>query len=127
MMLRPHHLLCTQGYEGKGYSEKFVRNMDEKIEILRNHKGYKVHISTEVDDICICCPHNNGTSCNSLEKVRIMDDKVCKYFNLENKTYVYEELVKKIKLEITKDIMEDICGDCAWYKYGMCERLIFHK
>jgi len=25
--LRPHHLLCTKGYGGMGYSEGFVENM----------------------------------------------------------------------------------------------------
>lgn len=32
--LRPHHLLCTQAYSGKGYDEAFVRNMDRVTESL---------------------------------------------------------------------------------------------
>lgn len=34
--LRPHHLLCTQGYSGNGYSDNFVKNMDYITEMLRN-------------------------------------------------------------------------------------------
>ncbi|MDD7224175.1 MAG: DUF1284 domain-containing protein, partial [Lachnospiraceae bacterium] len=30
--LRPHHLLCTQGYSGKGYSDDFVENMDKIVD-----------------------------------------------------------------------------------------------
>ena len=32
--LRGHHLLCIQGYQGYGYSEKFTDNMDNIIEDL---------------------------------------------------------------------------------------------
>ena len=28
IVLRPHHLLCTQGYSGHGYSEAFVEHMN---------------------------------------------------------------------------------------------------
>ena len=29
IVLRPHHLLCTQGYSGHGYSEAFVEHMND--------------------------------------------------------------------------------------------------
>ena len=29
MKLRPHHLMCTQSYAGKGYDEDFVKVMDK--------------------------------------------------------------------------------------------------
>ena len=31
--LRPHHLLCTQGYSGKGYDENFVAHMFVTLKI----------------------------------------------------------------------------------------------
>ncbi len=40
MILRPHHLLCTQSYEGRGYSAEFIKNMDKNIEILKNKTRY---------------------------------------------------------------------------------------
>ena len=36
--LRPHHLLCTQGYSGKGYSREFVENMTEIVKSIKNEK-----------------------------------------------------------------------------------------
>ena len=42
MVMRPHHLLCTQGYSGKGYSQEFVRNMDHWVKRLRNREGFRV-------------------------------------------------------------------------------------
>ena len=37
--LRPHHLLCTQGYSGKGYSREFVENMTEIVKSIKNEKS----------------------------------------------------------------------------------------
>ena len=34
--LRPHHLLCTQGYSGKVYSREFVENMTEIVKSIKN-------------------------------------------------------------------------------------------
>ena len=56
MVMRPHHLLCTQGYSGKGYSPEFVRNMDSWVEKLRNREGFRVRITFSTDSLCSCCP-----------------------------------------------------------------------
>lgn len=45
MYLRPHHLLCTQGYSGKGYSEDFVAHMDQVVDYLRNQEDAKVMLT----------------------------------------------------------------------------------
>jgi hypothetical protein len=42
--LRPHHLLCTQGYSGKGYDEKFVLNMTYLTARMREDPELKVQI-----------------------------------------------------------------------------------
>ena len=31
IVLRPHHLLCTQGYSGKGYDNDFVAHMTDVV------------------------------------------------------------------------------------------------
>lgn len=127
MILRPHHLLCTQAYEGKGYSDTFVENMNEKVKLLREVPNYEIELKIDLDNLCSHCPSNKGTVCESEEKVKSMDHKVCKYFNLSEGTYVYKEVIEKIKLKITKEIMKDICGNCEWYNYGICERLILKE
>ncbi|MGL5766287.1 MAG: DUF1284 domain-containing protein [Sarcina sp.] len=124
MRLRPHHLLCTQAYEGKGYSKEFIKNMDENIKILRNSRGYKVKIQASLDELCVGCPHNNGQVCGTQEKVMNMDKKVLRYFDIKEGIYEYDFLIEKIQNKINKDIFKDICGECGWYAYGMCERLI---
>ena len=54
--LRPHHLLCTQGYSGKGYSKEFVENMTEIVKLIKNEK-VQVQLIFSEDDICSKCPN----------------------------------------------------------------------
>ena len=60
MVMRPHHLLCTQGYSGKGYSQEFVRNMDHWVKRLRNREGFRVRITFSTDSLCSCCPREHS-------------------------------------------------------------------
>ena len=61
--LRPHHLLCTQGYSGEGYNESFVAHMNEVVEQLRNVPGTKITLTFSTDTLCSCCPHKEGKTC----------------------------------------------------------------
>ena len=94
--LRPHHLLCTQGYSGKGYSEGFVSHMNEVVDELRNRPGTKITLTFSTDTLCSCCPHKEGEDlCDTQEKVKRFDQKVVDYFGLEEKEYSYQELCCK--------------------------------
>lgn len=71
MKLRPHHLMCTQGYSGKGYSQNFVDNMDYVTNILRNDKNTLIDLVFSTDDICNSCPNMLGVDlCNTNNKVK---------------------------------------------------------
>ena len=125
MDLRPHHLLCTQGYSGKGYSDEFVGNMNRLTEALRSGKPVRVHLTFSTDDLCSKCPHMLGTDlCSTNEKVKRFDRKTAEYFHLEEKEYIYQELVEKIREEITPRMLEDICDGCSWYPVSACREKI---
>lgn len=110
LTLRPHHLLCTEFFEGKGYSEKFTGNM-YKI-ILELEKNPEIFLAVKSDVICSECPRN----CIS-GKAFSYDRKILEYCNLnENTVYRYSDLKQKVKSEILeKNFLENICGDCQWY------------
>lgn len=127
MILRPHHLLCTQSYEGKGYSKEFIANMDEKVELLRYRKDFKIILKSTLDDLCVFCPSNKGDYCETENKVRFMDEKVLKYFNLKEDVYIYKDVIKNINKKITENILDDICSKCEWYKYDICRNIILKK
>lgn len=123
--LRPHHLLCTQGYSGKGYSKEFVKNMDEVVRKLRTEEEEEVTITFSTDDICAHCPSIEGIDlCSTQEKVKTFDEKVIDYFKIEEKTYIYKEIIQEIDNKMTSKIMDDICEGCKWYSISLCKENI---
>ena len=126
MRLRPHHLLCTQGYSGNGYSKEFVTHMNEVVAKLRDSQPIEIELVLNTDEICTACPHKLGEDlCATNEKVKGYDKKIMNYFNLEeNKTYVYQEVVKEINEQMTIEKMQDICMGCRWYEMSACRKNI---
>ncbi len=123
--LRPHHLLCTQGYSGKGYDDDFVSNMDEVVHYLRTHEDAEIMLTFSTDDLCKDCPHKAGENlCDTQEKVKKFDDKTVSYFQLEEKEYNYHEITRKIDEQMTEEMLADICGDCSWFPVSACKKNI---
>ena len=123
MKLRPHHLLCTQGYSGKGYNSDFVQNMTAITTYLRNDANAIVEIVFSTDDICKKCPRMlDANLCESNDKVKRFDKKVVEYFGIEEKCYIYQDIVREINAKMTSSIMEDICSDCEWYPISNCRK-----
>lgn len=123
--LRPHHLLCTQAYSGKGYDAKFVENMDHCTEILRGSEPVKIRLTFSTDDLCAYCPNKRGEDwCETNEKVKQYDRKVVEYFHLEEKEYIYQDLTARIRREMTPDMLDDICSGCKWYPVSACRRVL---
>lgn len=125
--LRPHHLLCTQGYSGKGYDDDFIANMTAVTNRLRNEENTEVQIVFSTDDICAKCPKMAGTDrCGNNKKVKTIDKKVREYFGIEEKVYIYREITEEINAKMTQEIMDDICGSCSWYPVSRCKSRILN-
>ena len=126
--LRPHHLLCTQGYSGKGYSDGFVAHMNEVVDALRNQPGTKITLTFSTDTLCSCCPHKEGEDlCDTQEKVKRFDQKVVDYFGLEEKEYTYQDLIRRIDADMTEEMLADICEGCSWFPISACRKNICKK
>lgn len=63
MRLRPHHLLCVQGYRGKGYDAAFCANMARIARALDRDPTLPVIVTEGPDDICAACPHLKDGRC----------------------------------------------------------------
>ncbi|MCR3757497.1 DUF1284 domain-containing protein [Clostridium felsineum] len=123
--LRPHHIMCFQGYEGKGYSKDFIENMDKIYEQLEEKSKVKIVFST--DDVCRKCPNKKLENiCETNDKVLSIDSKVIKYLMLEERVYTYKDLIVRLKTNINEEIMQDICGRCAWYTNSKCKNNILN-
>jgi len=125
IQLRPHHLLCTQAYVGRGYNDAFVDNMNNITNHLRNNDSANIEIVSGCDDICSQCPKRVGEdTCESQTKVCTMDEKMLHYFALDKKQYIYHDVCAYIKANITSDVLDDICVDCSWYKIADCKQIL---
>ncbi|MDR2569387.1 MAG: DUF1284 domain-containing protein [Oscillospiraceae bacterium] len=123
--LRPHHLLCTQGYSGKGYSSDFVENMTAITTRLRTDCCAPVEIVFTTDDICCKCPRMLGVDlCERNEKVKSFDEKVVAYFEIKEKKYIYQDIIREIGSKMTHEMMDDICNECEWYPISACKKNI---
>ncbi|MDD3832193.1 MAG: DUF1284 domain-containing protein [Clostridia bacterium] len=111
--LRPHHLLCISFFEGEGYSEQFVSNMQSVIDKLREHKLFRLTLGK--DCICACCPLYTS-ECADIDKVTTYDNIVMRLLRLSADTiYNYDDIVIKVKENILdKGLTVDICGDCQY-------------
>lgn len=56
--LSPHHGMCFQFYEGKGYSADFTDHMGRVIKELEADLEQKVELKAETDIVCENCPNN---------------------------------------------------------------------
>ena len=58
--------------------------------------------------------------CDTQEKVKRYDAKTVEYFGLEEKEYVYQDLIRAIDAKATPEILADICRDCCWFPISAC-------
>ncbi len=123
--LRPHHLLCTQGYSGNGYNEDFVQNMTNITNSMRTDRNLKVNIVFSTDDICTYCSRKLGEGlCKDDNKVLVFDKGVIDFLGLSEKVYNYQDLIHIIHEKMTSEKMKDICGNCEWHQMSACEKNI---
>lgn len=111
--IRAHHGMCLAFFEGKGYSDGFIKHMIKIREKLQTNP--KVYITQEADDICSACPNYIG-SCTTQERVRSYDSHVLQLCGIKPGSRlewkVYEQLVKEKILDAGK--RKEVCGDCSW-------------
>ena len=127
--LRPHHLLCTQGYSGKGYSDDFVEGMNAVTSVLRRDPDVEIEITFSSDYICSACPSRKGEGiCADDEKVLRYDAAVRDILDLKEQRYSYRDLILKLDEYLRAgqgdERLRQICGDCEWYPVSACRRNI---
>jgi hypothetical protein len=124
---RPHHFLCSIGYEGKGYSDDFVKNYDQIVEKLRQPGGDEALLKVVVhtDDICSVCPHKRGLLCQTQKKIESLDKRHAEALSLvEGEILSWWDAKKRIKEKISLDIFHAICKGCQWKDLGICEKAL---
>lgn len=121
---RPHHFLCTVGFQGKGYSKAFVENYQKIAQVLQSPEGDQVQIEVvdRTDSICDPCPSKIGAKCESQEKIEKLDNEHAQALRIqEGDVLTWGEAKKRIKENITVNRFHQICEGCQWKALGVCE------
>ena len=115
-VLRPHHGMCFQFYEGKGYSLDFTDHMGKVIKGLAENPQQKIRLMIKADTVCENCPNNDDGICVSREKTERYDEEVLRTCGIsEGELMTYENFIALVKEKIIDaDLRNHICGDCSW-------------
>jgi len=119
--LRGHHLLCLLGFRGMGYSNLFADNMKQVYERLRKEPETVVQIVNGVDDLCKCFPGDQPYHCDNTS-VHERDQAVIRHLNIvEGDQLEWNEILQRIRTNITPQHVPVWCNGCPWLTYGVCE------
>lgn len=123
---RPHHFLCTVGFEGKGYSEGFVANFARIAKELRELPGgddIKITVIEEAtDSICEPCPNRRSNFCETEAKIRTLDSAHAQILGLNSgDELTWGEAKERIRKKMTDERFHAACAPCSWKKAGICE------
>lgn len=125
LQFRPHHFLCTLGFEGKGYSEEFVRNFSRIADALRaSEEGDRtpIRVVPGSDSICDPCPNRLGETCESELRISALDRAHAAILGLVGGQVITWGAAKRLIAE--KMSVEDhhrACAPCSWRALGVCE------
>ncbi|MEZ5886321.1 MAG: DUF1284 domain-containing protein [Paracoccaceae bacterium] len=130
---RPHHFLCSLGFQGKGYSEGFTANMTAIVMgRLRAQGGDAtvIEVTGATDDICAPCPKRRGRLCTSQDKIKTLDRAHAAALRIEpHERLTWGEAKARIRANVPPGTLKTLCAGCEWEPYGMCEEALaaLHK
>ncbi|MCE2993240.1 MAG: DUF1284 domain-containing protein [Alphaproteobacteria bacterium] len=118
---RPHHFLCTLGFQGEGYSSEFVRNYKD-IATQISGEDDLIEVVYAMDSICAPCPHNlDGRMCASQEHISQLDAKHLNALGLKvGEKIRWRDAKALIKYKVQPADLKTLCAGCEWYEYGFC-------
>lgn len=121
---RPHHFLCSLGFEGKGYSPEFTANMTAIVQgRLRAPGGEsaRIEVTAAADDICAPCPSRRMSGCDNAAKIATLDAAHAAALGLApGDVLSWGEALTRMRA-LPDRALSQICAPCQWLQYGMCE------
>ena len=122
---RPHHFLCSLGFEGKGYSPEFTANMAAIVMgRVRAPQGDAtvIEVADGFDDICAPCPRNAGSACTHQPKIDRLDAAHAAALGLSpGDRLAWGEAKARIRAAVPPGSLATLCAGCEWEPWGMCD------
>ncbi|MEM7644473.1 MAG: DUF1284 domain-containing protein [Pseudomonadota bacterium] len=126
--LRPHHVLCSIGFEGHGYDAPFTANMVRLVMgILRAPSGLdeEILITKQADAICAPCPNRVGLGCEFHSKISMLDENHAKALDLSaGLQLTWGDALERVKQRVEPDDLDHLCAGCRWLESGMCKKAL---
>lgn len=120
-LLRGHHLVCLNFFNGEGYDETFIKNLKT---LLARVEEEEITISSGADDVCRSCPYLKEKKClyakNSDEDIMGMDAKALSFLALSHGDKVKWEELKDKTAKIFPEWFSLYCKECDWR--NACEK-----
>ena len=127
IQFRPHHFLCTLGFQGKGYSPAFVENYQVIVDELSGPDGEQVSITVvaQADSICAPCPNKRGVLCTSQAKITALDKAHAQILQLKaGDVLSWGEAKARIANAMSLEKFNKACAVCGWKELGVCEQAL---
>lgn len=122
---RPHHFLCSLGFQGKGYSDAFTANMTAIVMgQLRAPGGdaTRIEVVPATDDICTPCPKRRGALCENQSKITLLDTRHGRALGLFlGDVLTWGEAKTRIVKRVPPGSLTHLCAGCQWLELGLCE------
>ncbi len=120
--LRPHHVLCAIGWQGKGYSPDFTRNMDRiVVQRLRADPATEVVFTQGADAICGPCPSRRGTGCRMQTRIDGLDRRHAEALGIAPGQRMPWSEAQRRASELLPADLDRICAGCRWLDLGLCK------
>ncbi|TXB71352.1 DUF1284 domain-containing protein [Paracoccus aurantiacus] len=116
-------MLCAIGWQGRGYSEAFSRNMDAVVVgRLRADPDTPVIFTSQADSVCGPCPHRRGEGCASDERISWLDQNHARALGITpGQQMRWQQAEARARERVRPDDLDVICARCQWLEYGMCK------
>jgi uncharacterized protein len=122
---RPHHFLCTLGFEGKGYSDAFVANYLTIARSLRQSDDgdeVPIRVVKGSDSICTPCPNRAGDGCTTESKISKLDQAHAEVLGLKTGDILsWGDAKDLLRHKMGLDEFHRACAPCSWKSLGLCE------
>lgn len=117
IVIRAHHLLCIQGFQGYGYTPDFEQHMGSFVVFLNSNPSFKLQIVAENDEICSHCPYEVDGLCekDSQNEIVKVDNLVIERASLDiNQINSIEDTIELINNNLNRNDLVEICFNCNW-------------
>nr|WP_281494022.1 DUF1284 domain-containing protein [Jannaschia sp. S6380] len=128
LRLRRHHILCSIGFEGVGYSDAFTANMGHIVHgQLRAADGeaVSIRITDTADSICAPCPKRRGLGCEGQDLIDRLDAAHGAALDVRpGDRLTWGACLDRVRARIVPGDLDRICEGCSWLEGGMCKRAV---